>query len=47
MDHMQICTSLQADYYASTPSLSIFTDQFPILPLNEERQSTEGELNVP
>jgi len=42
LDHMQVCTSLQADNYASTQSLSFFTDQMPFLPPNQQRQSTEG-----
>jgi len=42
---MQACTSLQTDSnHASTPPLSFFTDQMPFLPLNQQRQSTEGKL---
>ena len=40
--HMQVCTSLQTDNHASTPPLSFFTGRMPFLPLNQQRQSTEG-----
>jgi len=39
---MQVCTSLQTDNHASTPSLSFFTGRLPFLPPNQQRQSTEG-----
>jgi len=42
LGHMQVCTSLQTDNHASTPSLSFFTGQMPFLPPNQQRQSTEG-----
>ena len=42
LGHMQICTSLQTDNYASTPPLSFFTGRMPFLPPNQQRQSTEG-----
>jgi len=42
LDHMQVCTSLQADNHASTPPLSFFTGRMPFLPPNQQRQSTEG-----
>jgi len=41
MGHMQVCTSLQTDYHASTPPLSLFTVRMPFLPPNQQRQSTE------
>jgi len=40
---MQVCTSLQTDNHASTPPLSFFTGRMPFLPLNQQRQSTEGK----
>jgi len=42
LGHMQVCTSLQTDNYASTPPLSFFTGRMPFLPPNQQRQSTEG-----
>ena len=42
LDHMQVCTSLQADNHASTPPLSFFTGRMPFLPPNQQCQSTEG-----
>ena len=42
LGHMQICTSLQTNNYASTPPLSFFTVQMPFLPPNQHCQSTEG-----
>jgi len=42
LGHMQICTSLQTDNHASTSPLSFFTGRMPFLPLNQQRQSTEG-----
>jgi len=32
LGHMQVCTSLQTDNYASTPTLSFFTGRMPFLP---------------
>jgi len=44
LGHMQVCTSLQTDNHASTPSLSFFTGRMPFLPPpNQQRQSTEGK----
>jgi len=40
LDHMQIATSLQTDAY--TPPLKFFTGRMPFLPLDQQRQSTEG-----
>jgi len=37
---MQVCTSLQTDNHASTPS--VFSGRMPFLPPNQQRQSTEG-----
>jgi len=42
LDHMQVCTSLQADNHASTPPLSFFTGRMLFLPPNQQHQSTEG-----
>ena len=35
LGHMQVCTSLQTDNHASTPSLSFFTGRMPFLPPNQ------------
>jgi len=45
LDHMQtICTSLQTDNHASTPSLNYYrSDLFPMP--NQQCQSTEGNQN--
>ena len=43
LGHMQVCTSLRTDNHASTPPLSFFTDRMPLLPPNQQRQSTEGK----
>jgi len=41
LDHMQvICNSLQTDTHASTTQF--FTGWMPLLPPNQQRQSTEG-----
>jgi len=42
LDHMQVCTLLQADNHASTPRLSFFTGRMPLLMPNQQHQSTEG-----
>ena len=42
---MQVCTSLQTDNHASTLPLKFFTGRMPFLPLNQQRQSTEGIYN--
>ena len=44
MDHMQVCTSLQTDSHTSTAPLSFFTGRMPVLPPNQQRQSTEGSI---
>jgi len=44
---MQVCTSLQTDNHANTPPLSFFTGRMPFLPPNQQRQSTEGKVNLP
>jgi len=41
LGHTQVCTSLQKDNHASTPPLS--KSRMPFLPLNQQRQSTEGK----
>jgi len=46
LHHMQVCTSLQTDNHASTPSLKIFTGRMPFLPPNQQRQSTEGRNTI-
>jgi len=43
LGHMQVCTSLQTDNHASTPSLS-FSRPAAFLPPNQQRQNTEGKL---
>jgi len=42
LGHMQVCTSLQTDSHARTPTLSFFTGWMPFLPPNQQHQSTEG-----
>jgi len=42
LGHMKVCTSLQTDNHASTPSLSFFTGWMPFLSPNQQRQSTES-----
>ena len=42
LGHMQVCTSLRTDNFASIPPLSFFTGRMPFLPPNQQRQSTEG-----
>jgi len=39
---MQVCTLLQTDNHASTPT-QFFTGRMPFLPPNQQRQSTEGK----
>jgi len=41
LDHMQVCTSPQADTHTSSPPL-IFTGLMPFLPPNQQCQSTQG-----
>jgi len=43
LGHMQVCTSLQTDNHASTPSLSFFTGRLP----NQQHQSTEDKTGRP
>jgi len=40
---MQVCTSLQTDNHASTPTTQFFTGRMPFLLPNQQRQSTEGK----
>jgi len=40
LDRMQVCTSLQTDYHASTPPLMLQA----VLPPNQQHQSTEGKM---
>ena len=44
--HMQVCTSLQTDNYASTPPLSFLQAGYLFLPPNQQCQSTEGNSHV-
>jgi len=43
LGHVQVCTSLQTDNHASTHH-AVFTDRVPLLPPNQQRQSTEGKV---
>jgi len=42
---MQVCTLLQTDNHANTPTL-VFTGRMPFMPPNQQRQSTEWGQNV-
>jgi len=44
LGHMQVCTSLR-QITTPAPHCSVFTGRMPFLPPNQQRQSTEGELN--
>ena len=47
LGHMQVCTSLQTDNYASTPPLSFLQARYPpFLPPNQQCQSTEGTTSL-
>ena len=46
LGHMQLCTSLQTDKHASTPTTQFFTGWMPFLPPNQQCQSTEGKLDM-
>jgi len=46
LGHMQVCTSIQTDNHASTSPLSFFTGRMPFLPTNQQRQSTEGIIQL-
>ena len=41
LGHMQVCTALQTDNHASTPTI-LFTGRMPFLSPNQQRQSNEG-----
>jgi len=42
---MQVCISLQTDNHVSTPPLKFLQVQlYSFLPLNQQRQSTEGNI---
>jgi len=43
---MQVCTSLQSDNHASTPPLKFFIGRMLFLPLNQQRQNTEGNSEL-
>ena len=40
LGHMQVCTLLQTDNHASTPTFSFFTGRMPFMPPNQQHQST-------
>ena len=43
LGHMQVCTSLQTDNHASTPTTQVFfTGQMPFLPPNQQRQALKA-----
>jgi len=42
LGYMQVCTMLQIDNPASTPSLSFFTGQLLFLTPKQQRQNTES-----
>ena len=42
LGYMQVCTSLQTDNHASTPTFNFFTARMSFLPPNQQHQSTEG-----
>ena len=44
LGYMQVCTSLQTDNHASTPTFSFFKGRMTFLLLNQQHQSTEGTL---
>jgi len=46
LGHMQVCTLVQTDNHASTPLLKFFTGQMPLLPPNQQHQSTEGNKHL-
>ena len=46
LGRIQVCTSLQTDNHASTPPLSCFTGRMPFLSPNQQRQSTEGMVQL-
>jgi len=39
----KVCTLLQTDNHASTPTTQFFTGRMPFLPSNQQHQSTEGK----
>jgi len=45
LGQMQVCTSL-TDNHASTPPLSFFTGRMPLLPHDQQHQSTEGNALI-
>jgi len=44
LGHMQVCTLLQTENHPTTqhPTTQFFTGRMPLLPPNQQRQSTEG-----
>jgi len=46
LGHMQVCTVLQTDNYASNPPLNFFAGPMPFLLPNQQRQSTEGIMLI-
>jgi len=45
LGHMQVCTSLQTDNHASTPSLSFFTGRMPFLLPNHSIKALKARHN--
>jgi len=46
LGRMLVCTSLQTDDHASTPTLKFFAGRMPFLPPNQQCQSTEGNTDI-
>ena len=47
LGHTQVCTLLQTDNHTSIPPLSSLTGRVPFLQPNQQRQTTEGKVNIP
>jgi len=45
LGHIQVCTSLQTDNHASTPTAQFFTGRMAFLLSNQQHQSTEGKCD--
>jgi len=43
LGHVQVCTLLQTDNYASTPPLSFFTGRMPFLPPNQQVKALKAQ----
>ena len=46
LSHMQVCISFRTDNYANNPLVSFFTGRMPLLPPNQQCQSTEGIVDT-